>query len=59
LFLRFGAVLASLGLFQAGFGACDGLKYFVNQVADSPKIEKNNGFAIRGRPKQLVRRGGY
>jgi hypothetical protein len=28
-----------------------GLKYFFNQLADSPKIAYNNGFAIRGRPK--------
>jgi hypothetical protein len=28
-----------------------GLKYLFNQLAASPKIALNNGFAIRGRPK--------
>jgi hypothetical protein len=36
-----------------------GLKFFFSLLADSAKIALNDGFAIRGRPKYLVSRGGY
>jgi hypothetical protein len=47
---RFSQFWPVLGLFWPVL-ACFGLKYFFNQLADSPKIAKNTGFAIRGRPK--------